>query len=1196
MTDKTIFVGVLICVVVFALSAVILVVALVNGFLEEAGVPVEQEIRLVAILPSPQIVQLDALGKSERLSVWGYYSDRSVGNLEDDLGTTVSYTSSDPSVAQVDSDGVVTGIEVGGADIVVSYGSLGATVSVFVWGPPIDIPTYDPDRVLEDADDGSAVLLNRVMLELMPDYDSSDARELASEIGGEVVFEFRTFPGYLVEFRADTLEDLEKALAVLEADYRVAAAFPDLLLSADDEHEKGRTANNRSVETLNLTRDRRKGAYLTAGMQSAWETMGLVDKLEPVSIAIIDSGFVSQTGDKEIDAVLNAEFDYERIQFPFGKGNWWGNLLGHGTKVASVILAQNNVGSDDPRSFSGVLTSVDEIEYSAIVYSTPLGFRHSGARITSALEDLILYKNQIDVVNISKGVRCDIINRVVCVGVPLLPAKWFKPWRSHWLRLMRAMPNVVFVFAAGNSESDAQGLIPADFALELPNAITVGATHQGNRAYFSNFGPAVTLGAPGQDVWVVDRHRGYDYAKGTSFAAPMVSGTVALLKALDSKLSPDDIRRVIVETGDLHRVCTSSKDEVPLDPCPPEDQEQWPFLNAGEAVSSLLWPSVDAEINSQTIQPRDAILGSYVELTVPVKNTGDRPWEFHMAGVTKSPSGTTEDMDSVRHVVREGDSHPFKLGFVADEVGEWTVEVRVYRNAELTSSRDSEELRVQVVLGPAAVPGSTRTDTDTRTLSFTSVSAGRGHTCGLRTDGSVICWDAAWNHNGETTPPVGFFTSVSAGWYHTCGVKTDGSVACWGSNALGQSEPPGGTFSSVSAGGYHTCGVKTSGSVDCWGQEYGYSYYTPYSGSFASVSAYGRGTCGLRPDGSVVCWGSEYGDPPAEPFNSISRGYFHACGVKTDSSIACWGNNGDGQSTPPMGSFTSVSAGGAHTCGVKTDGSIACWGSNADYDYSSDKYVGQATPPEGSFISVSAGYNHTCAVSTDGSVVCWGSNRRGQATPPGGTYVPVPTATPQAVPTTNPVLRPEPATPIQPTPSSEAEPLNDDRVFINGGTLNGQQIDSANPSLSVTPGQSISGSVNLTVENGHGGHAIFPVGATTTWGDHESSYWSLPIHPPAFGSSQGKVTINLTAPSISGVYAIIFAAQAETSLAHVMSGTHWASSRPRWDNGDDIAGWDASQIDFAIGNGYVRAPQYGWKQPTAHFGASAMKIVVSGGR
>ena len=66
---------------------------------------------------------------------------------------------------------------------------------------------------------------------------------------------------------------------------------------------------------------------------------------------------------------------------------------------------------------------------------------------------------------------------------------------------------------------------------------------------------------------------------------------------------------------------------------------------------------------------RDAISGSYVELTVPVKNTGDRPGEFHMAGVAESPSGTNEELDSVHHVVREGaHTHsswalwPMKLG------------------------------------------------------------------------------------------------------------------------------------------------------------------------------------------------------------------------------------------------------------------------------------------------------------------------------------------------------------------------------------------------------------------------------------------------------------------------------------------------------------------------------------------------------
>ena len=61
------------------------------------------------------------------------------------------------------------------------------------------------------------------------------------------------------------------------------------------------------------------------------------------------------------------------------------------------------------------------------------------------------------------------------------------------------------------------------------------------------------------------------------------------------------------------------------------------------------------------------------------------------------------------------------------------------------------------------------------------------------------------------------FTSVSAGAYHTCGVKADGTVVCWGVNEDGRATPPPGQFLSLSAGGSHTCGVRIGGSVECWG-------------------------------------------------------------------------------------------------------------------------------------------------------------------------------------------------------------------------------------------------------------------------------------------------------------------------------------------------------------------------------------------
>ena len=296
--------------------------------------------------------------------------------------------------------------------------------------------------------------------------------------------------------------------------------------------------------------------------------------------------------------------------------------------------------------------------------------------------------------------------------------------------------------------------------------------------------------------------------------------------------------------------------------------------------------------------------------------------------------------------------------------------------------------------------------------SFDSVSAGSVHTCGLRSDGSVVCWGN--DEDGRATPPAATFVSISAGVNHTCGVRSDGSVACWGWDAHGRGTPPAGSFDSVSAGGAHTCGLRSDGSVACWGwDEYGRA--TPPAGSFVSVSAGGAHTCGLRSDGSVACWGDDFAGaatPPAGSFLSVSAGDGHTCGVRSDDSVACWGYNAAGQATPPAGSFVSVSAEWEHTCGVRSDGSVACWGLNSD---------GQATPPAGSFNSVSAGRYHTCGVRSDGSVACWGENDDGQATPPAaGSLSPTPRA---AEPTPAPTPEPEPTTPTAaPTSTPTPEP------------------------------------------------------------------------------------------------------------------------------------------------------------------------------
>ena len=687
------------------------------------GQEVHQEIQMVGIVISPRIVQLNHAGGSQQLSVQGYYSDGRVDELEKFPGVSLSYISSDSSVAQVDSDGVVTSVKAGGVDITVSYGSYGsyaATVPVLVWGQVRRIPPADPDRLLEVSDGESVIVLNRIMVELKPNSSADDAQLVASSIGGEIVFGFRTFPGYLIEFEAHTEEELKGALDTLRDDQRIAEAYPDMLVEAS-QHGK--------IETLNLPNDKRQ-AYLDAGMDKAWKVMNSVptDLLDPVLIAMIDTDFVlvpEPDPDDLTKTMLNLEFDPNRImgRNPVADG-------AHGIKVAGVMIAQNNLPVDVTNSripltcrdcsFSGVVTSVDGLDYLLLVYADGASIVYpikaladikenflTQSQVASFLEDLARY-TPVDVVNMSVTQSCGGIGLEIC---PL--------WGLIFHRLMSGMPNVTFVVAAGNDGRDAKNYMPANlagpgsmlgpsFLPALPNVITVGATDDGKRASFheppcilpdargSNYGDAVTLGAPGVNVWTVDLDpifgSGYNSACGTSFAAPLVTGTVALMKAINPNLSPEYIRNILVGTGGSHPVCNQDMSEGAR--CPQEHQDVWPILDAGAAVETVIDDSVNAEILSREISVEGTDL---LDIIVPVKNTGSLAWEFRLDAVGSSPADKI--IDSAIFTVSPDTIQPFKLGFHRPPPGE-LYELRLYRWADSTSLVDSKLLLIRLSFAP----------------------------------------------------------------------------------------------------------------------------------------------------------------------------------------------------------------------------------------------------------------------------------------------------------------------------------------------------------------------------------------------------------------------------------------------------------------------------------------------------------------
>ncbi|MFV2121885.1 S8 family serine peptidase, partial [Streptomyces sp. Act-28] len=103
---------------------------------------------------------------------------------------------------------------------------------------------------------------------------------------------------------------------------------------------------------------------------------------------------------------------------------------------------------------------------------------------------------------------------------------------------------VLPVVAAGNSSVDACGVSPAGAA----RVMTVGATnHLDQEASFSNFGPCLSVYAPGTQIRSAWPGGGSTQLSGTSMASPHVAGVAALYKARHPSASSGAVAGWIVE-------------------------------------------------------------------------------------------------------------------------------------------------------------------------------------------------------------------------------------------------------------------------------------------------------------------------------------------------------------------------------------------------------------------------------------------------------------------------------------------------------------------------------------------------------------------------------------------------------------------------------------------------------------------------
>jgi serine protease len=289
-----------------------------------------------------------------------------------------------------------------------------------------------------------------------------------------------------------------------------------------------------------------------------------------VVVAVVDTGILPKHPDLESKLVPGRDFvsDPETAgdgdgwdSNPTDAGNESHSSSGfHGTHVAGIIGAAANNG----KGVAGVSWGCKILPVRALGMNKGAG---SDADIAAAIrwaaglpvDGAPLNPNPAKVINLSFGGPG--YNQTLDEAIQAAIAE-----------------GAIVVAAAGNQSSETKNIYPAAFK----NVITVGATTmEGKRASYSNFGPEVEVMAPGGDLGGLLSHLpadcngllcpsgilstlydssqkqySYQFYEGTSQAAPIVSGVVALMLSGKANMTVAQATEILRATAESYATCS----------------------------------------------------------------------------------------------------------------------------------------------------------------------------------------------------------------------------------------------------------------------------------------------------------------------------------------------------------------------------------------------------------------------------------------------------------------------------------------------------------------------------------------------------------------------------------------------------------------------------------------------------------------
>lgn len=373
------------------------------------------------------------------------------------------------------------------------------------------------------------------------------------------------------------------------------------------------------------------------GAKNAWDiTLGDKD----VIIAVVDNGF--DVNHPELSGKLYNSYNVltrNKYLRPIVTKE---GIDAHGTHVAATAAGNYNNGS-------GLLGIAPNCRLMLVQVGND---NSNGALSTTAIREGVLYAiNQgADVINVSLGMIVPDNLKGMSEGQQLnyIASSYRQEellWNNVYSKAKRN--NCTIVFAAGNDNMIA-GIDPKK---RSKNIIKVSAVNKElKKADFSNYGiyPDLnreysTLSAPGVSIYSAAPDSQYVSMQGTSMAAPIVSGAIALLKSIDKNLTTAQVISLLKETGEN------------------VDCNIGPIINIGKALQTLKGDTI-VDDKCDKIKKEVAILKAKIDSLASICPDAVEPADtLKYADAIKDKHGLDGVWKSSTQLVSTSDQSPLEL-------------------------------------------------------------------------------------------------------------------------------------------------------------------------------------------------------------------------------------------------------------------------------------------------------------------------------------------------------------------------------------------------------------------------------------------------------------------------------------------------------------------------------------------------------